>query len=809
MFQEQNLTFDEAVRKGSSLYGSREYLPIAEYRAAYGAGKITDEAITLALRHEGGNSPLLREVMLHGSMPQLVSRPSFRQRGYLASMVAVSGIVLEEQIHPILYRVVASYLDQGIAEISLAEHAVDFWQGLRGQLAAVRPFGISAEVAEMVCNLDAEDLVDHCVREILPAGADTEIFLLEILMAARGWSGVIAQIEDRPQSLNYPRDITLLQYVALYLAVLTHRLAEAGFDKKSISTDNPNKAFLAERCPAETETERIFRLWHESLELTFYLESLAVIRVNATQKRSRSAAEKKADFQAIFCIDDRECSLRRHIEELSDRIETFGTPGYFGIDAVYQGPFDAISIKQCPAPVTPKHRIRGIMHGRRKLPVSRIELNLWHRYANKLWLGWFITIFFGAISLIRLALSVHRPSKSFATASAFAAREDQAELIYERHEGEPMNEGYFDGYTVGEMAERVGQVLRQIGLTHAFAPLVVLVGHGSTSTNNPYFAAYDCGACAGRPGFVNARAFALMANRDDVRALLKKSGLDLPVSTRFIGAIHDTARDEILLLDEDDLMAHHSNRLMEIRELFRNALAHNAHERTRRFAIVDFPKDHKNALNEARQRTEMLFEPRPEYNHATNAIAIVGRRSLSEKLFLDRRAFFNSYDPDTDKDGSILDGILAALVPVCGGINLEYLFSRVDNRIYGAGSKLPHNVFALIGVGNGSEGDLRTGLPEQMIEIHDPLRLMILVEQRLEIVRKMLKRSAALMQWIEKEWVKFCVYDHRRKKFLWFNDGIFEEVKPENRNPEIFRDSISAYLKQRDNVALAVLRKDG
>lgn len=68
--------------------------------------------------------------------------------------------------------------------------------------------------------------------------------------------------------------------------------------------------------------------------------------------------------------------------------------------------------------------------------------------------------------------------------------------------------------------------------------------------------------------------------------------------------------------------------------------------------------------------------------------------------------------------------VLKSITAVCGGINLEYYYSRVDNQKLGSGSKLPHNIFGLLSVANGAEGDLRIGLPSQMVEIHDPLQII-------------------------------------------------------------------------------------
>jgi len=160
-----------------------------------------------------------------------------------------------------------------------------------------------------------------------------------------------------------------------------------------------------------------------------------------------------------------------------------------------------------------------------------------------------------------------------------------------------------------------------------------------------------------------------------------------------------------------------------------------------------------------RLRSMSLFEPRPEYNHATNASCVVGRRTLTAGLFLDRRTFLSSYESSQDPEGENLTAILGAVIPVCAGINLEYFFSRIDPRVYGAGSKLPHNINGLLDVCNGIEGDLLTGLPTQMTEIHDPVRLIVVVEQTPEVALKAVRRDPSVFEFVENEWLRYACLD--------------------------------------------------
>jgi uncharacterized protein len=221
---------------------------------------------------------------------------------------------------------------------------------------------------------------------------------------------------------------------------------------------------------------------------------------------------------------------------------------------------------------------------------------------------------------------------------------------------------------------------------------------------------------------------------------------------------------------------------------FEKVLQYNAKERSRRFDNVDSTAPAEKVHKKVKLRSLSLFEPRPEWNHATNALCIVGNRLNNKHLFLDKRAFLNSYDHSIDPEGKYLFGILKAVAPVCGGINLEYYFSRMDNEKLGAGTKLPHNVIGLIGVANGMEGDLRPGLPKQMINIHDPLRILITVEHLPEIVLKAIKIHEPTYEWFENEWVRLVVIHPETKEAYLFQEGAFVPYHPVSESPERIAD---------------------
>jgi uncharacterized protein YbcC (UPF0753/DUF2309 family) len=395
-------------------------------------------------------------------------------------------------------------------------------------------------------------------------------------------------------------------------------------------------------------------------------------------------------------------------------------------------------------------------------------------------------------------------------ATRFVQTPPVTQLQLERSAPEPGTEEGQLGYSLQEMAGIVERFLRDIGLTSGFARLVIATGHGSSSLNNPHESAHDCGACGGGRGGPNARAFARMANDSRVRNLLAARGLPLPQETVFVGAYHNTCDDSLTFFDLDRLPASHKADFASARQAMDLARQWDAHERCRRFESAPLGLSSEAALKHVEARSEDLAQTRPEYGHATNAVSFVGRRSRTRGLYMDRRAFLTSYDPtQDDAELTILTRILQAVVPVCGGISLEYYFSYTDPTGWGCGTKLPHNITSLLGVMDGAASDLRTGLPWQMVEIHDPVRLLFVIETTPQAMEQIMAREEAIGRFIRNEWVQLAVLSPDSPEIYLFRNNRFERYVPEETSLPVVSHSADWYRGWREHLGYALVEAKG
>ena len=83
----------------------------------------------------------------------------------------------------------------------------------------------------------------------------------------------------------------------------------------------------------------------------------------------------------------------------------------------------------------------------------------------------------------------------------------------------------------------------------------------------------------------------------------------------------------------------------------------------------------------------------------------------------------------------------------------------------------------LFGVANGIDGDLRPGLPSQMIEVHDPVRLLIIVEHFPEVVLQTIQKATETYEWFINEWVHLVAIHPLSRELYYFKEGKFEVYK--------------------------------
>jgi len=753
-FQQDN--FYEGRQKAAEMLGYQVSLSLNEFREYYEAGRINKKVLERIIIQKKGAEHVnewlekaISKTYPPQPLPRIGSLRAFWKRQY--------QIDLDSLVHPTLFRILSSFLDQGIALWPFPVQNQPF-------LAAIRDMERNSFTSffrtERAKNLLLYTKCD--ISELLQILVGDESlythYLFDQQFAHQGWSGMVVTIEDQPELGLHTKPISLhdviLFELLLEIDALDFSFGDIWAPLGTKVQKKPRDLFAP---IPKTELWELMAIWQEAFEWSYYDDVLAGISLYGEPEEPHQTS-----FQAMFCLDNRETSLRQYLEQTDTACETFGTPGFFNVETYYKPAPSRFHLKLCPAPLTPRYLIKesgaASHHTKDTHGLIRKTLGFW--------------------SAIKALIHFFYPVLNPTTTSSLRRMGTSSRLTIENDSSDALQAGLQVGFTISEMAQRVRELLNCAGLVGNFAPIVYLVGHGSSSINSSYYAAYNCSACCGRPGSVNARAFASMANHAAVRKILRATGIDLPDTTQFLAGLHDTACDEIAFYDLEILSPENQARHQKNLTAFDRALELHAKEQTRHLVFINSRLSPKSTPNKLRRQIVSRFEPRPELTHATNALCIIGRRTLTQNLYLNRRAFLNSFDYRVDPTGQYLLDTLKAVLPICGGINLEYFFSRVDNQKLGAGTLLPHNVMGLFGVANGADGDLRPGLPSQMIEVHDPLRLLMVVEHFPEVVLEAVKALPTAHEWFLTEWIHLAVIHPETQVLSVFRQGTFYEYIP-------------------------------
>ena len=791
-------------------------------------------------------------------------------------LLQTTGEDINRYTHDVLIRFCGAFLDQGYAHWELPNRDQGLFQsfislysqqrsmpdewlrGFREELVSIRNEETSP-IQSIIESLDLMGVDD----------ADSDEFITQALLSLRGWAGMVWQMETAAGWTVHPAPKgSLLEYLAVQLLLERQAISYVGREVLGISgsvrktldaaaerlgrsqpmnverrafqlfqvgqmlgwqpqsllnLDNAGWSVLANEVESFSAMERR-RVFHEAYERHYRVAALDAFANHSARRRNLAQQQTepaRPAFQLMCCIDDREESFRRHVEEVAPQCETFGAAGFFAVAMQYKGAADSFYKPLCPAVIDPDHYVQedvgytfeGVHQSRAQMRKGLgLATYLFHS-RSRTFLGGIITGIAGSLAtapLVGRVLAPHLTARIRSRFGSLLKPPPVTRLQLERFKDSSGPENGNIGFTLDEMASIVIRLLQDIGLTKTddFARLFIACGHGSSSLNNPHESAYCCGACAGKRGGPNARAFAEMANDYRVRALIAESGLVIPTDTVFVGAYHNTCDDSVVYFDLDRVPASHRTDFETARKAIEEGRTRNAHERCRRFASAPLTLTPEEALRHAEARSEDLAQARPEYNHATNALCIVGRRDWTRGLFIDRRSFLTSYDPAQDDDeASILFRILAAAIPVCAGISLEYYFSCVDPVKYGSGSKLPHNLVSLLGVMEGSASDLRTGLYQQMVEIHEPVRLMFVIETTPDAMLSIIDRHDGIGRLCRGGWVQLAVINAETSELQLYRGSRFEPYEPSAAELPEVASSLACYEGSRDHLPFRSIKE--
>lgn len=737
-----------------TLSGTRLTMPREWFRAQWQSGALRAEHLRTALERSGA------AVTLEALVAALQSPTPTPQRLPLVTLLRDAhdgpqpGLTWTDLVTHQISQHCAAFFDAGQARWHL-DRSGGLLASWRRQIAVDRGLPWRQGRGWLVSKLDPlpadpQALIGHLLRDLGIAEDARSSYLTALLLSIKGWAAWCAY-ERWQARLAGAEDDRIVELLAIRLTwdwLLREDAAPGELDAGWSSQWTEADARVA-RLQAEQQADWLLQL---ALEIA-YQQPLA----HGLLAAPPVARQVAPAVQAVFCIDVRSEVFRRALEETSHAVHTRGFAGFFGLPIAYSPIGSALSRPQLP----------GLLAAAQCVTEAPTERSLAQvlartRQAALSWRGRWADLRglpssgFTFVETCGLAYGARLLADSLPSTAAPQRWEDSG--LPADAQGLRPRLPQTDADVAGA-AQLAKGILTAMGLTRDFAPLVLLAGHGSQSANNPHAAGLDCGACGGQTGEVNARVLADLLNDKAVRQALVSLGIAIPAGTHFVPGLHNTTTDDVRLYDLDAVPAALHEPLQQLKGWLAQAGERARAERAAALGLASLRTDPQALATAVRTRANDWAQVRPEWGLANCAAFIVAPRARSRHLNLAGRCFLHDYDWRGDEGFGVLELIMTAPMVVTNWINLQYHASTVDNRRYGSGNKLLHNVVGgRLGVFEGNGGDLRIGLPLQSLHDgqtlrHTPLRLSVFIEAPRAAIDAVIGKHAVVRDLVDNGWL--------------------------------------------------------
>jgi uncharacterized protein YbcC (UPF0753/DUF2309 family) len=796
-------TIQTAGRRIESYSGSRMLMPRCYYRDQWRAGAFGAEHLQDVLGRSGHTMAMAELIRaLEGESTSVPRIP-------LATAVAdakrdlVHGLSINDFVTHNLSQHFASYFDDCQSSWE-TQHKTNLYKSwLHHASTDMSPWLLMGlhDVRFNARSLpdDPFVMITKGLQELPIPRDEWESYLTALLMSMNGWASWCAY-ERWQAKLAQTDDDHIVQLLAIRLA-WEHFLFAHLLDAQALFVWAKEWDELAKWRKTLNNQSSVDWIFQEAHEIAYQSDLCRSLKTGF--RLSVSDVAGVPAVQAVFCIDVRSEVLRRAFEACSSDVQTLGFAGFFGLPISFAPLGSRTAHPQLPGLLAPKlHVIESTgsqeSDGQRKLKRQRgLQLkSVWKDFRSSA-TSTFTFVescgFLFAGSLIKHTL----PSLNHAPVS-------QSKTDGEKLPLRPcLSSDNADGSTsVDGLCDLAAGILTNMSLTKDFARLLLLVGHGSETVNNPHAAGLNCGACGGQSGEVNARVLASLLNNEAIREGLMKRGIAIPSTTHVLAALHNTTTEEVMLFDTDLLPSTHAVDFTQMEEWLKEAGHRARGEQASSVGIHDNEAaSSKSLLKQFQTRSRDWSQVRPEWGLVNNAAFVIAPRARSRGINLHGRVFLNEYQSALDANGSVLEAIMTAPMLVTNWINMQYYASTVDNCLYGSGNKVLHNVVGgRLGVFEGNGGDLRIGLPLQSLHDgktlrHTPLRLSVFIEAPKSAIDGILLKHEVVRKLVDNAWIYLFQINPSSESISQYMNGVWVLVKDDDviANERVGRTSEESY----------------